>query len=68
MKLNLFRFALLFSAMAGKIGAAEPTQVTPDEVKKAIADGKAVLIDVREVDEWKEGHLKDAKNLPLSEL
>ena len=48
--------------------AAEHTKDSLDQVKKALADDKAVLIDVREVDEWKEGHLKDATNLPLSEL
>lgn len=37
-------------------------------MKKAIADGKAVLIDVREKDEWDDGHLKDAKLLPLTSL
>jgi len=37
-------------------------------VEKAVADGKAVLIDVCEANEWKEGHLKDAKHLAHSEL
>src|SRR5882757_7421396 len=48
--------------------AAEHTKDTPQEVKKAVADGKAVLLDVREKDEWDAGHLKDAKLLPLSTL
>lgn len=48
--------------------AADHTKDTPDEVKKALADGKAVLLDVREKDEWDDGHLKDAKLLPLSTL
>ena len=39
-----------------------------DTVKKSVADGKAVLVDVRETDEWKDGHLKDAKHLALSDL
>ena len=37
-------------------------------VKKAVAEGKAVLVDVREADEWAGGHLKDAKHLALSEI
>jgi len=37
-------------------------------VKKALAEGKAVLLDVREKDEWDAGHLKDSKLLPLSTL
>ena len=48
--------------------AADHTKDTPEEVKKAIADGKAVLLDVREKSEWDDGHLKDAKLLPLSTL
>lgn len=50
------------------LGAAEHTKDTPEMVKKAVADGKAVLLDVREKSEWDEGHLKDAKHLPLSSL
>ena len=37
-------------------------------VKKRIADGSAVLIDVREISEWNEGHLSDAILVPLSTL
>ena len=48
--------------------AADHTKDTPEEVKKALADGKAVLLDVREKSEWDDGHLKDAKLLPLSTL
>ena len=39
-----------------------------DTVKKRIADGSAVLIDVREVSEWNEGHLSSAILVPLSTL
>src|SRR5687767_7337489 len=46
--------------------AADHTKDTPEEVKKAVADGKAVLLDVREKEEWDDGHLKDATLLPLS--
>lgn len=48
--------------------AANHTKDTIDTVKKAVADGKAVLVDVREQSEWDDGHLKDAKLLPLSVL
>lgn len=37
-----------------------------DVVKKRLKDKSAVLIDVREVNEWKEGRLKKAKLVPLS--
>jgi rhodanese-related sulfurtransferase len=48
--------------------AADHTKDTPADVKKAVADGIAVLIDVREVGEWKDGHLQGAKHLALSEI
>lgn len=55
-------------ALVAALPAAEHTKDTPAEVKKAVADGKAVLIDVREESEWKDGHLTAAKSLPLSDL
>lgn len=48
--------------------AAEHTKDSPAEVKKAVESKKAVLVDVREVDEWKDGHIEGAKHLPLSDL
>jgi phage shock protein E len=49
-------------------GAAEHTTDTLESVKKAVAGGKAVLVDVREEAEWKDGHLKDARHIALSDL
>jgi phage shock protein E len=48
--------------------SAEHTKDSLDTVKKAIAKEKAVLLDVREKSEWDQGHLRDAKLLPLSAL
>lgn len=48
--------------------AADHTTDTLDTVKKKVADKKAVLVDVREADEWKDGHLSDARHLALSDL
>ena len=56
------------ASLAASTRAADHTKDTPEEVKKAVADGKAVLLDVREKSEWDGGHLKDAKHLPLSAL
>ena len=50
------------------LAAADHTTDTPEQVKKAVAEKKAVLIDVREQREWQAGHLKDAELLPLSKL
>lgn len=48
--------------------AAEHTTDSLETVKKTVKDGKAVIVDVRETDEWKDGHLKGAKHLALSDL
>lgn len=50
------------------VNAQEHTKDTLEQVKKSIADKKAVLIDVREKTEWDKGHLKDAQLVPLSKL
>lgn len=63
------RFAVpLVALCVGFLSAAEHTKDTPAEVKKAVAEKKAVLVDVREDDEWNDGHLKLAIALPLSKL
>ena len=54
--------------LAGISAAAEHTTDTLEMVKKTVADGKAVLVDVREESEWKDGHLKDARHLALSDI
>ena len=48
--------------------AAEPTKDSLDTVKERLKDKSAVLVDVREPKEWDEGHLKDARFIPLSKL
>lgn len=48
--------------------AAEHTKDSLDTVKKAVANNKAVLLDVREKAEWDDGHLRDSKFLALSVL
>jgi phage shock protein E len=60
--------SLLAFGVCLSLGAAEHTKDTPAEVKKAVADKKAVLVDVREDGEWADGHLALAIALPLSKL
>ena len=67
----MFRFVLagvIACAVWCLAGAADHTTDSLDTVKKNVADGKAVLVDVREASEWKDGHLKEARHLPLSDL
>jgi rhodanese-related sulfurtransferase len=51
-----------------RVDAAEPTQDSLQLVKQNLTAGKAVLLDVRELDEWNEGHLAVATLLPLSRI
>ncbi len=65
------QFAWVIPAAAACVSvscAADHTPDSLDTVKKSVADKKAVIVDVREESEWKDGHLKDATLLPLSEL
>ena len=63
--------AILFAVLALGISGtarAEHTKDSLDTVKQAVAQQKAVLIDVREPEEWQEGHVAGAGLLPLSSL
>jgi rhodanese-related sulfurtransferase len=48
--------------------SAEHTRDSLDTVKQKLKDKKAVLVDVREEDEWNDGHVRGAKFVPLSRL
>jgi len=41
---------------------------TPQDITLLINRGKATIVDVRDAKEYAEGHLPDAKNIPLAEL
>ena len=58
--------ALLLVALPA--AAAEHTKDSLDKVRANLEAKKAVLVDVREPAEWKEGHLVDAISLPMSAL
>ncbi len=48
--------------------AVEHTKDSLATVQRGVAEQKAVLVDVREKEEWEDGHLRDARLLPLSAL
>ena len=50
------------------VNAAEPSNDPLPTVQENVATHKAVLVDVREPGEWKEGHVEGAILLPLSSL
>ena len=58
---------LVLGAASGT-AIAEHTKDSLDVVKQAVKEQKAVIIDVREQDEWQQGHLAGAGLLPLSVL
>ena len=58
---------LVLGAAAGT-AVAEHTKDSLDVVKQAVQEQKALIIDVREPEEWQEGHLAGAGLLPLSVL
>ena len=53
---------------AFKSSAAGVRHTTPAEAARLVASGSAVLVDVREAIEWKEGVAQPAVLLPLSDL
>ena len=62
--------ALLLSFLC-TVAVAEDIKHTDEplaDVKKAVESGTAVLVDVRNKEEWEDGHLKSAVFLPLGEL
>jgi len=63
---------LMISGLTGffysHVHAAELSNDPLPTVQKNIATHKAVLVDVREPGEWKEGHVEGAISLPLSSL
>ena len=58
---------LVLGAVSGT-AVAEHTKDSLETVKQAVAQQQAVIIDVREPDEWQQGHLAGAGLLPLSTL
>lgn len=69
MRMSVLISAWVFGLFAmPSLPAAEHTKDTTEAIKDSLSKGKAVLLDVREKSEWDDGHLKDAKLLPWSEL
>jgi rhodanese-related sulfurtransferase len=59
---------LMTLATVGSALAAGHTKDPLPAVRDAVAGGRAVIVDVREPDEWAEGHLANARLVPLSAL
>ncbi|RFU39554.1 rhodanese-like domain-containing protein [Actinomadura logoneensis] len=56
---------MIFERLFGSSGG---NRISPEQARRRVADGEAVLLDVREGTEWKAGHAPEAVHLPLSRL
>ena len=68
MKKLLGLSAVMLCAVIALPAWSQHTKDSLDTVKKAVAEKKALIVDVREKSEWDAGHLAGAKLLPLSAL
>lgn len=64
LKLLVGLFFMLFSFFS----QAESDLISPKEASALYADKQAVIIDVREDDEWQAGHIQGAIHIPLKQL
>jgi len=55
-------------AMTPTFPAADGLEVTPADAQQALADGTAVLVDVRELYERQAGHADGSLHIPVTEL
>ena len=51
-----------------RLYAIEHTKDSLETVKERVAAKKAILVDVRDLVEWEQGHIKKAEHLPFREL
>lgn len=59
------------AVLALLLAALLPTPAAADDlkaVKAAVEAGTALLVDVREPSEWRRGHLRDARSMPMSDF
>lgn len=66
--IRLLMICSVIAFIFSQVHAAEPTNDPLPTVQENLATHKAVLVDVREPGEWKEGHVEGAISLPLSSL
>ena len=69
--MSLIHCLMILSALAPGAAARETIEFTEDPLKvvaKNIAGKKAVLVDVRSVEEWNEGHVDGAIFVPVTSL
>jgi rhodanese-related sulfurtransferase len=65
---RLLLTAIIAAATAGPALAGGHTKDPLPSVQQALTSGQAVLVDVREPNEWNAGHIQGARLVPLSAL
>lgn len=65
---TLLASVFFFSGSSFFALATEPSTDSLETIKKNIDEKKAVLIDVRELNEWNDGHLKVASHFALKKI
>lgn len=60
--------ALILALLPASLLASDNAVESLATIKTAVSEKKAILVDVREKDEWNAGHLQNARSLPLSQL
>jgi phage shock protein E len=71
--MSLFQYAGCLAALAllsanSPRSSIEFTKDSLDIVKENVAKNKAVLVDVRSIEEWKQGHIEGSVFLPVTSL
>ena len=52
--------------MFGSARKFAPIEISPADLQAMLGNGRAIVVDVREPDEFAAGHIPGARNLPLS--
>ncbi len=60
--------ALLTVAVTGQAQGDGVRRVTPAEAREAVAQGKAIIVDVRGEDSYNAGHIKGARWINLNDI
>lgn len=47
---------------------AQIMSITPQDAAKMLDEKQAVIVDVREIQEWNEGHILGAKHIPVAQI
>ena len=59
---------ILFNTVSGSFGTRGITMIDVSEAQSMVKDSNVTIIDVRTPQEYKQGHLKKAQLIPVSEI